>query len=232
MLAAEFALGTLRGAARRRFMTWMRDDAGLRAKVDAWNERLAPLLAAVPERRPAATRVGRDRSEAAGLLRAACGPLRRPRRGGSASVSGRGLTAAFAVITVISAGIALRSGTPPITEVRFVEVAPTAIASVVDPKDGTSSRRSCRRRSGQVLLKVAADVVVPSGHDLQLWMTANGKDLVSVGLVPANARLDDGVDATGRRRVAVAGEGVRTVARTGGWLAAADAGLGLVPPSH
>jgi len=124
-------------------MTWMRDDAGLRAKVDAWNERLAPLLAAVPERRPP-QRVWTRSSEAPGFsaLRA---DRYAPAPWWERLGFWRGLTAAFAVITVISAGIALRSGTPPITEVRFVEVAPTGSRRSSTRRTATSSRRSCRR---------------------------------------------------------------------------------------
>lgn len=51
-LAAEYALGTLRGSARLRFEAWMREDAALRQVVDAWQARLAPLAQAVPERAP------------------------------------------------------------------------------------------------------------------------------------------------------------------------------------
>ena len=43
-LAAEFALGNLRGAARNRLLALMRLDPGLRAKVAQWEERLFPLV--------------------------------------------------------------------------------------------------------------------------------------------------------------------------------------------
>ena len=42
-LASEYALGTLRGAARRRFERLLAGDADLRARVSAWERRLAPL---------------------------------------------------------------------------------------------------------------------------------------------------------------------------------------------
>ncbi len=45
-LAAEYALGTLQGAARRRFERSLRDDPGLRRLVAEWQARLAPLDAA------------------------------------------------------------------------------------------------------------------------------------------------------------------------------------------
>jgi len=46
-LAAEYALGTLRGRARERLKRWMRDDAELARVVAKWEARLAPLAQAV-----------------------------------------------------------------------------------------------------------------------------------------------------------------------------------------
>ncbi|HSD43710.1 MAG TPA: anti-sigma factor [Burkholderiales bacterium] len=51
-LAAEYVLGTLRGRARLRFQSWMREDAALRRTVAEWEQRLAPLAAAVAEVAP------------------------------------------------------------------------------------------------------------------------------------------------------------------------------------
>jgi len=46
-LAAEYALGTLRGRARERLKRWMRDDPELAREVAEWEARLAPLAHAV-----------------------------------------------------------------------------------------------------------------------------------------------------------------------------------------
>jgi len=51
-LAAEYALGTLRGRARERFRAWLREDAALARNVAEWEGRLFPLALAVPEMQP------------------------------------------------------------------------------------------------------------------------------------------------------------------------------------
>jgi anti-sigma-K factor RskA len=53
-LAAEYALGTLRGRARARLERWMREDAALGEAVAAWEARLAPLAQAVAPVEPPA----------------------------------------------------------------------------------------------------------------------------------------------------------------------------------
>jgi anti-sigma-K factor RskA len=54
LLAATYVLGTLRGAARRRFERELRQDAGLRSAVAEWESRLDPLYAGVPDEAPPA----------------------------------------------------------------------------------------------------------------------------------------------------------------------------------
>ena len=51
-LAAEFVLGNLRGAARRRLVTLMRSHPGLRDKVLQWEERFFPIVMRAPKVKP------------------------------------------------------------------------------------------------------------------------------------------------------------------------------------
>jgi anti-sigma-K factor RskA len=53
-LAAEYALGTLRGRARERLERWMRDDPELMKEIRSWEARLAPMAEAVAPVEPPA----------------------------------------------------------------------------------------------------------------------------------------------------------------------------------
>jgi anti-sigma-K factor RskA len=52
LLAAEYALGTLPAAERAAVVLRARNEAALAAAIDAWERRLAPLAATIPERQP------------------------------------------------------------------------------------------------------------------------------------------------------------------------------------
>lgn len=189
-LAAEYALGTLRGAARRRFETWMREDAELRALALAWSERLVPLLNGVAPRRPHARvwdaiEARLPGSSARGVDRFAAQAV-----GGWWGRVGlwRGLSAAFAVLAVISIGIAMRP--LPVVAPQIALTVPRAIATLLDAKSGKPVAVVMETEGADaVVVKVAADVEVPEGKALQLWIAPrDAEGMVSIGMLPPNAR--------------------------------------------
>lgn len=221
MLAAEYAVGTLSGGARRRFERWMREDAALRRLAFEWSERLAPLTAGVepvapPERVWIAIQTRMRGARAA--------PVAVPwwdRVG-----LWRGLAGAFATVALVALAVALRESTierpttivrveqpaveappkivqapPKIIEAppkivesppKIVEVPalPDAVATIVDPKSGAPVAVVFEADHGSALLvKVAGNVDVAAGKDLQLWMAPrDAKGMVSLGVLPADAK--------------------------------------------
>ncbi len=189
-LAAEYALGTLRGAARRRFEAWTRDDRELRALAFAWSERLVPLLDGVAPARPhhrvwEAIEARLPGSSARGVDRFAVDGA-----GGwwGRVALWRGLSAAFAAFAVIAIGIAIRP--QPIVAPQIVETTPSAIATVVDPKSGKPVAVVMQtERADVVVVRVAADVDVPEGKALQLWIAPrDAEGMVSIGMLPPSAK--------------------------------------------
>jgi anti-sigma-K factor RskA len=194
LLAAEYALGTLRDGARRRFERWMREDAELRALAFAWSERLAPLIDAVESHAPP-SRVW-DAIEARLPGFSARHGSAAPRAAAWWDRLGlwRGLSAAFAVIAAVAIALAIRPAVPPEiltrteTQVVEVETLPLAVATLTDPKSGAPVAVVMASKTGRdMVVKIAADVKVGEGKVLQLWSTPNGKDLVSMGVLPAVA---------------------------------------------
>ena len=213
MLAAEYALGTLRGGARRRFERWVRHDDSLRALAFAWSERLAPLIDGVAPETPPKRVWEAIEARLPGFT---------ARQEARAAAIGwwdrlgfwRGLSAAFATLAVVAFALASRPtpvvertivrvepqpvpsepkivrAPPKIIEAppRIVEVdaLPSAVAMLVDKKGGQPVAVVMESKSGDTLtIQVAADVAVAEGKTLQLWMAPNdAAGLVSLGVLP------------------------------------------------
>lgn len=201
MLAAEYALGTLRGGARRRFERWLRNDDALRALAFEWSERLLPLIDSVPPEVPSKRVWDAIEARLPGFT---------ARRAPNDAVAWwdrlgfwRGLTAAFAAVAVVTLGLALRP-LPVVertivrveprvvpAEPKTVDVLPTAVALLVDKKGGTPVAVVMEADEGRALIvQVAAGTTVAEGQALQLWMVADDSPgLKSLGVL---ARPVDG----------------------------------------
>jgi anti-sigma-K factor RskA len=195
-LAGEYALGTLTGEDRHRFEARMAADPRARALVDAWNQRLVPLIDVIEPTAPPPEVWGRIRA----AIDAAPVPLAAPRR---ASVGRRawgslplwrGLAlAATAAAAVLAVMVATREAAPPAG--RYVAILQTDAASPawVVTVDLAAESLSVR----------PVEATAPAGHAYELWLVAGGQPPRSLGLLdpvaghrlplPAGALPDDAV---------------------------------------
>ncbi len=175
-LAAEYALGTLRGRARDRMRRWMRADAALARAVAEWEARLAPLAQAVaPLRAPARVWDGIEaRLGAAG-----------PRAGWWDQVAfwrPLGILASGAMAALLAVVALLPSAKPP-----PVEPVPAAyIAVLSDPKTqrpvlvATATRHDTR-----LAVRTLDPAILVAGKSLQLWAVPKQGGPKSLGLLDA-----------------------------------------------
>ena len=179
-LAAQYALGTLRGRARRRFERLLEADAGLRELARDWEARLNTLA----ERAPAVAPPPGLWSAIERRLAAEAGAAAPARPGGLWSSlafwRGLGLAASLA-----AAGLALLllvrgagPGMPPTDHVAVLTDAaahPALLASIDS-------------RSGQAVLTVLQLPPTPPGRALELWEIAPADPAPrSLGLLRAGA---------------------------------------------
>jgi anti-sigma-K factor RskA len=167
-LAAEYALGTLRGAARARFRRWMREDAALARAVAEWEARLAPMAQAVEPVRPP-RRVWEEISARIGTGRA---PARG--RNGFWKVIGLIASGAAAALVLMTVLVPQR----PVSEGEYVAV-------LSEPKTQKPVLLvSVGRRDNVLRVKTLDPAIQPSGASLEIWALPKDGKPKSLGLVP------------------------------------------------
>ncbi|WP_414439189.1 anti-sigma factor domain-containing protein [Burkholderia sp. 22PA0106] len=195
---AEYALGVLDSDSRRQLERDVRRDAVLRATLDAWLVRLAPLadeLAAVEPPERVWTRIRRD----LGFLPGAPISVAQPARGGGWWNSldlwrwvGVGASVAVVVLLAVNLGV--------------LREAPSGGVSAPSGSSGSSSQPSgylvatLARTDGVAHWTATVDlqrgnmVVVPavhpqvaSGRSTELWLIPNGEKPIALGVFPADA---------------------------------------------
>jgi anti-sigma-K factor RskA len=172
-LAAEYALGTLRGRARDRLRGWMREDAALARAVAEWESRLAPLGEAVrPVRAPA--RVWR---EIEARLGAAPAPGWWDR---VAFWRGLGLLASGATAALVAAVALLPADKPALVEA----IPDSYIAVLSDPKTQRPVLvATAGRQDARLSVRAIDKAILVSDRSLELWaVPAKGRPR-SLGLV-------------------------------------------------
>jgi len=180
-LAAAYALGTLRGGARRRFATIARQHPAARARVIVWQEHFAALAELQPARQPGADAWKRIAEAIAAEAPAAAvaAPARPPEtpvfdRLRRRLLVWRGITAATAVVAVASMAMAMHMMEKP--EIQYVAVLQDQAqnASMLVTFDPTRKTLTLKRVGG---FQEAAD------RSLQLWALPPGQAPRSLGVL-------------------------------------------------
>jgi anti-sigma-K factor RskA len=186
-LAAEYALGTLRGRARVRLRRWMREDAALARAVAEWEARLSPLAASVrPVRAPA--RIWGEIEARLGGARAAAGWWDRVAFWRPLGILASGAIAALlAVVTLLPA-----AKPPPL------EPMPAAyIAVLSDPRTQRPVLvATAGRHDARLSVRALDPAILVAGRSLELWAVPRKGGPRSLGLLDAeHAMLKLAADA-------------------------------------
>lgn len=169
LLAGEYVLGNLRGAARRRLVTLMHRLPGLRDRVEQWEERMYPLVGRAPKVK-APDRLWHK-------IHARISPhaeTKRTRRVWWAGFASAGALGAVAALLVFSLA---PSREPPSTTVAVLHDAraqPAILAS-------WTSRQAAERT---IALRILAHPDMPPDTSWEAWLIPDdGTPPVSLGLV-------------------------------------------------
>jgi anti-sigma-K factor RskA len=164
-LAAEYALGTLRGRARERLERWMREDPLLLKEIRGWEARLAPMAEAVAPVAPPA-RVWRRIEQR----------LDRPAKKSFSFWKALGLMATGAVAALLVVAVLLppqRAGLPA-----------SYVAVLSDPQTNHPVIVATAERSDKALrVNVLDPAIHVSGRSLELWALPRDGKPRSLGLV-------------------------------------------------
>ena len=177
-LAAEYALGTLRGRARAAFRRRLREDAALAMEVARWDERLMPLAASVPAVAPP-RRLWRDIEARLGGA-----PVREDLGARLRFWRVLGLAASLACTALVAAGVVLLQKTQ-----RPAAQFPDSYLAVLS--DAKSARAvlvvSAARHGSTLYVKTLDPAIHVANASLELWALPKGKRPKSLGLVPPAA---------------------------------------------
>ncbi|MGZ5178908.1 MAG: anti-sigma factor [Ramlibacter sp.] len=193
-LAAAYALGTLRGGARRRFAAIARQNPAARARVILWQEHFAALTELQPAQQPSAqawTRI----AQAIAAETPAPAPARAPDtalldRLRRRVTVWRGAAAATAVAAVASLAMAMQMAARP--EIQYVAV-------LQDQAQNASMLVTFDPARRTLTLKRVGDFQEAPDRSLQLWALPPGQAPRSLGVLQGQpvVRL-----AAGEREVA------------------------------
>jgi anti-sigma-K factor RskA len=170
-LAREYALGTLSGAARRRFERFLRGTPAAMRAVAAWQERLSGLAGAVPAMQP-------SDSVWKGLERRLFASPAAPRLWGLFTGGVLAGVLLFAVLLRLNPGLI---GMEP-----EIDALPQSYVGLLSDTEGAPIVLASSKRHGRVMtVKLLQPVAIPAGSVAQLWaLPKDGSAAFPVGVVP------------------------------------------------
>lgn len=184
-LAREYVLGTLTGAARRRFERLLRQAPVAMLAVSAWQERFSVLAAGVPPMQP---REGVWRGleqrlftpAASSAAAPAAGPLRWLRN----LLSAKAWAGALAGVLLCAVVLRLQPGLVGLEE-RTDALPASYVGLLLDNGGRPTLLANSRRHGKQLTVKVLQPVAVPAGQIAQLWAVTKEGDPFPVAALPA-----------------------------------------------
>ena len=200
-LGASYALGTLRGGARRRFEALARDNATLRASALIWQSRLASVAELQPEVAPSPAVWKRienlvNAEKQANAMQAARNvpAADAPAAGWWASLGlWRGATAAgtFAAVIAVVTGLNLNTQLNGQVRELSAKLASTPaieyVAVLADDKASASMLVTFDPNTKKLMLKRVGDFREQPDKSLELWALPPGAPAKSLGVLSADA---------------------------------------------
>ena len=180
-LAREYALGTLAGAARRRFELLLRQTPAAMRAVGAWQERLGGLAGAVPHMQPSES-VWRRLEER--LFVSARAAPRGPLQWLWGVLSVRALGGVLAGVLLCAVLLRLQPGLIGLEP--QLDALPQSYVGLLTDSAGKPTVLASSRRHGRLMtVKLLQPVVIPAGSVAQLWaLPKDGSAAFPVGVVP------------------------------------------------
>ena len=197
LLAAEYVLGTLRGAARRRFEAWRTTVPLVQERCSFWENHLPHLMSTLRPLNPPAhvwesvrTRLNLPRGAAP----------RRPSR-----------------VWAVAAGILLAVGLAALLYWRSVEPGPASqTATIATPEGSRLWEVDFYKVSGRMIVHTGRLPAHPTDRDYELWALPAGGRPVSLGVLPASGLTRRALTAAQQQALAASQQVAVTVEPSGG----------------
>ncbi|CAB3776118.1 anti-sigma factor [Pararobbsia alpina] len=193
-LAAEYALGTLRGRARRRLDALAIGNDAVRQAINSWQRRLDTMAELGPAIEPPDSvwlaiegRLGLASETRGRLERTSPRPVS-PARPGEHWWDTLGFWRTFSsvalAVSIISIAFALHTVRPSLLAAAPGEQRVAYVSVLHDDQSNSTLLVTWDDAHSTVTLRRLSDRAAPDGHDLELWGIPSGGAPVSLGVLP------------------------------------------------